>query len=241
MMGFIYKYENKINHKVYIGQTTDLVGRKSSHRYKSTFVKCKFYNAVRKYGWDNFDFDIIAQVEEDTLKKVCDVLDDLEVKFIEEYDSFYHGYNSTKGGHCYRGKEVSEEFREYCRNRTYSDETRKKMSEAARNKVVSEETREKQRQNAMKRSDFVAYRKQHNDEIVAAIKKALSKPVLQMNEEGALINKFSSVKDAVEFIINNYAPGKTVSGITNGIIAHLHNRRKTKCYYGFVWKYGAKV
>lgn len=66
MIGYIYKYENIINHKVYIGQTTDIINRKSSHRYKAQFVKSKFYNAVRKYGWDSFKFDIIAQVEADT-------------------------------------------------------------------------------------------------------------------------------------------------------------------------------
>lgn len=80
------------------------------------------------------------------------MLDPLEIRYIQQYDSFSNGYNSTAGGHCYRGKTVTEEFREYCRNRTYSEETRKKMSIAASNRVVSDETREKLRQRAMERN-----------------------------------------------------------------------------------------
>ena len=135
MVGYIYKYENKINHKVYIGQTVDLVNRKSCHKYKATFEKNKFYNAVRKYGWDNFDFDIIAQVEVGTSQEICKVLDALEEQYIEEYDSYNSGYNSTTGGHSCRDKEMPESYIEYCRNRTYSEETRKKMSEASLRKA----------------------------------------------------------------------------------------------------------
>ena len=236
MVGFIYKYENKINHKVYIGQTTDLVNRKSSHRYKSTFVKSKFYNAVRKYGWDNFDFDIIAQVEEESLDKLCEVLDSLEIKFITEYNSFYEGYNSTTGGHCYRGKEVSEEFREYCRNRTYSEETRRKMREAALNRPVSEETRQKLRESAI-RNGIGKYADLNREKINASLKKKLSKPVLQIDEDGRIVNEFPSVSEAAEYIRTKLAPGKTLIGMMNGIHQHCVGKNKSRLYYGFEWKF----
>lgn len=240
MVGFIYKYENKINHKVYIGQTTDLVSRKASHRYKSTFTKSKFYNAIRKYGWDNFDFDIIAQVEEDTLEKVTEVLDNLEVRFIEEYDSFNHGYNSTTGGHSYRGKVVSEEFKEYCRNRTYSEETRQKMSEAAHNRVVSEETKQKHRENALRRH-FSDYRLLNEEKRIAALRWRRSKQVLQIDKDGKVIKVFNSLKEAASYIQSQYAPDRKVSGIEHGIERHCKNEIKKKLYYGFGWKFGAIV
>lgn len=240
MVGFIYKYENKVNHKVYIGQTTDLVSRKSSHRYKSTFVVNKFYNAVRKYSWDNFDFDIIAQVQEDTLEKLTETLDSLESKFITEYDSFNNGYNSTPGGHSYRGKIVSEDFREYCRNREYSEETRKKMSIAAHNKQVSEETREKCRQNALKR-DFGHYTNKNLTKRKESIRKALAKPVIQLDKEGNIVHEYPTVKEAARYIAEVLAPGKTVVGMENGIHRHCTKHTKKRFYYGYEWKFLADV
>lgn len=236
MVGFIYKYENKINHKVYIGQTTDLVNRKSSHRYKATFEKNKFYNAVRKYGWDNFDFDIVAQVEENDLAQLTTTLDTLEVEFIEKYDSFYNGYNSTTGGHSYRGKEVSEEFREYCRNRIYSEETKKKMSIATHNKVVSESTREKLRQNAI-RNNFSKYRKLTTEKRNKGIREALGKPVLQIDKDGIIVNEFPTVKDAALFVNTFLAQDKKLSGIEHGIHRHCTNQTKKRFYYGFEWEF----
>ena len=236
MVGFIYKYENKINHKVYIGQTTDLVSRKASHRHKSAFVKNKFYNAIRKYGWDNFDFDIIAQIEETSLENITKTLDELEVYFINKYDSMKNGYNSTGGGHCYRGRIVSDEYREYCKNRTYSEETRRKMSIAASNRVVSDETREKCRINAIKRNaafNLLQYKEKRQ----ARLKEVLSKPVLQLDKCGNLINEFPSVKKAALFIVACYAQNKTLSGIEHGVRRHCVGETKKRFYYGFEWRF----
>ena len=49
------------------------------------------YNAIRKYGIENFSFEVI----EECLEKE---LDEKEVSYIEEYNSYYGGYNSTLGG-----------------------------------------------------------------------------------------------------------------------------------------------
>ena len=240
MVGFIYKYENRLNHKVYIGQTTDLVNRKAAHRYKSTFVQNKFYNAIRKYGWDSFDFDILAQVEEDSLEKVCETLDNLEVKFIIEYDSFNNGYNSTTGGHCYRGKEVSEEYREYCRNRVYSEETRAKMSVAAHKKVVSEGTRKKHSENA-KRRNFGKYADINREKINASLREKMSKPILQIDKEGNVVHEFPSEKEAAMFISTYLAPGRTIIGMMNGIHKHCIGNTNERFYYGFEWKFKTNV
>ena len=118
MVGYIYKYENLINHKVYIGQTIDLNARRASHVYKAKTVKNKFYNAVRKYGWEGFNYSVIAQIEAEDIKELSTLLDTLEEQYIEQYDSFHNGYNSTTGGHSCRERQVPESFIEYCKNRT---------------------------------------------------------------------------------------------------------------------------
>ena len=235
MTGYIYKYENKINHKVYIGQTVDLYARKASHVNKAKTVKSKFYNAVRKYGWDNFEYAVIAHVEAEDIKELSSLLDSLEEQYIEQYDSYVHGYNATTGGHSCREKQMPKEYIEYCKNRTYSDETRRKMSEAAKNRIVSEETRQKHRENAIKR-DFAAYRDITTEKRNAAIRKAHAKQVVQLDSNGNVVSEFSSIGDAVTYIIVNYASDKKLMGIWHGLYRHLNNKTKKRLYYGFEWK-----
>lgn len=98
----IYRVTNNINGKIYIGLTTStLPERKKVHKSKafSTVVEYNrvFYNAIRKYGWDNFSWDILETLntEED--------LKNREIFWISHYKSFIgfpdaHGYNMTLGG-----------------------------------------------------------------------------------------------------------------------------------------------
>ena len=62
----IYKFTNKINGHSYIGQSIDIEKRKKTHlqrAYCNTSSNKEynkaFYRAIRKYGWDNFDFEIL--------------------------------------------------------------------------------------------------------------------------------------------------------------------------------------
>lgn len=240
MKGYIYRYYNSITGKSYIGQTTDLVGRKSSHKGKSEYIKNKFYNSVRKYGWGVFKFSILTEVECSTIDTLSTVLDFIEEVFIQAYNSFKNGYNSTPGGHAPRGMKRSEEYREYCRKRTYSDETRRKMSISASNRETSEETREKCRQNALKRN-FSKYRELTTEKRNAAIKKAKAKQIVQLNPDKTIVQEFDSIKDAVNYIKTNIAPHLTNYGIENAIIRHCKGKTKKEIYYGFIWKYKTDV
>ena len=239
MIGYIYKYENTLNHKVYIGQTTDIVNRQSSHRSKSTFVKSKFYNAVRKYGWDQFSFCILATIEADP-NSITSILDNLEINYIKQYNSYSKGYNSTYGGHSNRGAKRGEEYKEYCRNRQYSLDTRKKMSESAKNRKVSNETRRKLKENALKRN-FASYRELTTEKRNLGIRKALAKAVCQYTEDGQLIQEFETVRDAVKYLLQVIPKKLSFRGVENGIIRHCKNQSKNKMYYGFVWMYKSNV
>lgn len=89
--GIIYKAVNKINKKIYIGQTIrSLKERKRDH------IKCEdntyFHNALRKYGTDNFEW-----FEIDSADNIND-LNYLEKYWIEFYNSYKNGYNMTTGG-----------------------------------------------------------------------------------------------------------------------------------------------
>lgn len=98
----IYKSTCTVNGKVYIGYTSNYTSRVYSHK-NDCFKKHKntsFYSAIRKYGWDNFTWEIIYQSYDRT-----HTLEVMEPFFIREYNSYVHfensnGYNMTFGGEC---------------------------------------------------------------------------------------------------------------------------------------------
>ena len=99
MFRYIYRYRNKLNGKVYIGQTTDIERRKSEHLKDAErgtgFV---FHRALRKYGIDCFDFDVLHVVEgDDEYSKLR--ADELEKKEIQCHRCLVpDGYNMANGG-----------------------------------------------------------------------------------------------------------------------------------------------
>ena len=92
----IYKIENMINNKVYIGCSNDIERRWNDHRTRAFSEGDREYNktlyrAFRKYGLDNFKFSIICECSKEDIKEK-------EIAFIELYDSYNNGYNETIGG-----------------------------------------------------------------------------------------------------------------------------------------------
>lgn len=89
----IYKIENNINHKVYIGQSTNIELRWRHHRSPDPTIRSIYplYRAIDKYGIENFSFDIIEECKKEEL-------DEKEIYWINFYNSFNEGYNQTSGG-----------------------------------------------------------------------------------------------------------------------------------------------
>ena len=94
--GSIYIIKNTVNDKVYIGQTTMTVHERFMVHMKPSTAKLrrnyKLYNAVTKYGRDKFYVETL----EDNVP--LELLNQKEIEYITMYNSFYNGYNSTKGG-----------------------------------------------------------------------------------------------------------------------------------------------
>lgn len=135
----VYIHINKINGKKYIGITSKNPIRrwgKDGSGYKGQ----RFYNAIQKYGWNNFKHVIIADnLTENEAKE-------LEVKLIAKYKTTddKYGYNMTYGGELEIPNEiVRRKISEANKNRVYSKETRKKIGEANSKRIISEETRRK--------------------------------------------------------------------------------------------------
>ena len=93
----IYKYENPINHMVYVGQAIDLQERHRKHRSNVSDQSHQedVYKAFREFGFDNFKYEILEQFEEFDQDK----LNELECYYIEKFNSLKpNGYNMVPGG-----------------------------------------------------------------------------------------------------------------------------------------------
>lgn len=98
-MGCIYQYVNKLNGHMYIGLTRNLKRRDSDHVSASRNPNNKDYNnafhqALRKYGRENFDLNILEDnIEDDKLK-------DREIYWIKHFNTYEdrQHYNETPGG-----------------------------------------------------------------------------------------------------------------------------------------------
>lgn len=95
----IYKHTNKINGKVYIGQTCQRPERRwlNGKGYEGS---PKFWPAIVEFGWDNFTHEIIVG-NIGTQQEA----NELEQRYIAEYNSYEDGYNATLGG-TFEEKEV---------------------------------------------------------------------------------------------------------------------------------------
>ena len=95
----IYKITNLINGKIYIGQSIQIEERWKKHRIDAFNPKVKnkykshLYSSIRKYGIDNFLFEIIEETEQENL-------DIRERYWIQYYNTTNpeFGYNLTTGG-----------------------------------------------------------------------------------------------------------------------------------------------
>ena len=94
----IYKVTNKINNKVYIGQTSNNLEKRKNEHYKESRYCDKwgtnthFHKALLLYNENDWEWTI-----EDTANSK-EELNQKEKYYIQKYDSFKNGYNSTIGG-----------------------------------------------------------------------------------------------------------------------------------------------
>ena len=90
----IYKIENLINGHCYIGQSINIELRWKRHKESVNTYDYPLYLAIRKYGIENFSFNIVQECEP------CE-LNELEIYWIKYYNSYFDGYNQTRGGNQY--------------------------------------------------------------------------------------------------------------------------------------------
>lgn len=137
----IYKITNKINGKIYIGQTTvHPMSRLRRHIYKSKSPEFPINFAFAKYGENNFTFEVIA------FAKSQKSLDEAEIFYISHYNSCSYkiGYNLDKGGsHGEHSDETKLKISQSLTGHTMTTDTKSKISQSKIGSTISEELKNK--------------------------------------------------------------------------------------------------
>jgi len=112
----VYMHTNKINGKKYIGITSIKPERRWHTDGSGYRGQVYFWRAIQKYGWDNFEHEIVFQ--DQSFQDACKHERELIAQF--QSNTADCGYNQTDGGDC---------------NYIISQDARERMSKAAKERL----------------------------------------------------------------------------------------------------------
>jgi group I intron endonuclease len=220
-MAYIYKIVNKVNGKVYVGQTTDtLEHRFQAHITESTKSRSKnrpLYKAFSKYGIENFHIEAL-----ETLPPSTELLQQREIFWIAKYKSFCGdtdswGYNATRGGDSrllFDYDLIAEDLAKtgsILQTSTNYGCTIDTVAKIAKAMMVS-----------VKSSNEL-------------IREKYSKPLGQYDLKGNLIQTFANKEDAERWVRNQGISNSKGGAIHTHIVEVCKGKRKTA--YGYRWQY----
>ncbi len=225
----VYMHVNKINKHVYVGITHHVNPNKrwgySGQKYKHCV---KFMNAIKKYGWDNFEHIILGRTSKE--RAIA-----LEMSLIAHYKKLGISYNITDGGDG--AEAVSEKNRKIISERMknnhpmkgkhHTAEAKAKISEANKKRVYTKEQKEQlKKAGELGRKTMRERGWKRSQESIRKQVEKISKPVLQLDLNGTVLGEFSSASEADKYFSNG--KGHHISDVCNG---------KRKTAYGYIWKY----
>lgn len=215
MLYCVYIHTNKINGKKYVGITSQTPFRrwKNGEGYKGCSY---FYNAIKKYGWDNFYHDI---VEVDLSKDEACALEQEYISKMKTNREEY-GYNLLSGGTA--GK--------------HSEKTKEKLSRMFTGKVVSNETKKKLKEAAKKRGGHPQSKQSREKMSRAMLGHEVSEATRVKLREAASIAVVCV--ETGEVFQSMDAAAKNIGLAKCSISAVIHGRNKTAG--GYHWELATK-
>ena len=209
----IYKIENLINHKVYIGQSIDIDRRFKEHKFFKANEKDNnlLHQDIKQYGIENFKFEIL----EECLKEELNSKEQYWIKYYNSYIGWENsaGYNKTIGGNGLSKANPTQIVQLWKEGHTIADIMQ--ILQLSHNTVVK-----------FLHNEQVAYIPLEERTTLYGY----PKKVLQYTLNGELLNSFSSISEAVKYLKTlNYKAS------TSNIIQNC--QRKITTAYNFIWKY----
>ena len=223
----IYTHINKINGLQYIGMTCQNPNTrwKNGYGYKSNSY---FWNAICKYGWDNFDHIILY----DNLSK--ELADIIEYELIKKHNTTNRevGYNLMNGGNSNRHtdhtrKKIKENHYDVngknnpFYGKTHTEDTIKKIKNTLKGRFVKEKS--------------PVYKRKHTSEEIAKMIGDRPSVKGENNPRARKINQY----DLDGKFIRSYwgcIEVKNLFGYDNSGIAKCC-KKKVKTSYGYIWRY----
>lgn len=238
-MGWIYHIKNKINEKSYIGQTIRPIEKRLEEHETGKNNGCRaIYNAIQKYGWENFDIDWYECSDEDLNKH-----EKWMVKLMGTLSP--GGYNLKEGGGNGKMSEETKQKMSEARSgeknpmwgkkgdkspmygKSHTEETRRKQSEAHLGKTHDDERKQKNREAQLGKTRSKQTKQKHS-ESTKGENNHKSKRVYQYDLDGSFINSFSSTGEAGRYL------NKDSSNI-RACACDKTGRRPNA--YGYKWSY----
>ena len=214
----IYKITNTTNNKCYIGQSRDIEARWTKHlsAYKSS-PDWELYRAFKKYGISAFKFEVIEECS-------IEELNEREIHWIAQYDSFNNGYNMTLGGEACNGTNDKIVY-QYDLSGQFIKEY-KSAHDAARENNIQFTNICKVCRGERKTAGGFGWSYEKHDSIQPIKTKRLGDgTVLQFTKDGQFVAEYSTAAEA-----------DRMTGINRTTIG-LVCKGKGKTAGGFVWKY----
>jgi group I intron endonuclease len=229
---YIYKITNKINNKIYIGQTihsihSRFLKHKTIARVKNSDYKA-IHKAINKYGEDNFLLELVEECHS------MEELNNKETEYIKQFNSLSpNGYNLCTGGF----------------NKIPSPETIQKIKDTRKRRAITRihmKTGERRTYNSITEAieegftnSSITYclSKKHKHhagyywiyaenelEIIKTKNDLRKRPIIQLDKDGNTVNMFESISAAEKLGFDH-----------SKIILCCQNKRNTHKHY--IWKY----
>ena len=220
-MAYIYKIINNINQKIYIGKTSSTIEKRfKEHCNDSKKERCEkrpLYDAMNKYGIENFTVEKVEEVEND------EIASEREIYWINKLRTYIgfndcNGYNATLGGDSKRIYDYQIIAKKYLEL--------KNQKETAKYFQCDVETVKKACQ-------------ENNIEIISSqqvAKDAQKKCVKMYDLENNFIQEFETMKDAAIWVIENkLTTSNKIAGVRSSIRKACNGQYKKA--FNHIWKY----
>lgn len=168
------------------------------------FEQRPLYSAMKKYGIEHFHISILEETDDPVER---------EIYWIEQKQSFKHGYNATQGGdgkHYLDYDLICKTYQEHDYNQT---ETAKILGidvHSVRNAL-------------------------HAKNISIRKSPTLCKPVIQYNKNGEEINRYFSCTEGARMLLNSGITSAQLGTVVNKITECANHKRKSA--YNYIWEF----